>query len=86
MTVCTAHVRFRRESRHDLLRMSAFAVAIGGKADMRFCNVTRRLLTQADIAFRTTNMGKIELNREPTYYVAATKVSCVIGLARSIVI
>src|SRR5262245_21248610 len=34
---CAAHVRFRRESRHDLLRMSAFAVAIGGKADMAFC-------------------------------------------------
>jgi len=35
--VCGAHVCFRRESRHDLLRMSAFAVAIGGKADMTFC-------------------------------------------------
>jgi len=34
--VCGAHVCFRRESRHDLLRMSAFAVANGGKADMTF--------------------------------------------------
>src|SRR5262245_17013987 len=35
---CTAPVRFRGQSRHELLRMSAFAVAIGGKADMTFCN------------------------------------------------
>jgi hypothetical protein len=34
---CTAHVRFRGTSRHDHLRMSAFAVAIGGKADMALC-------------------------------------------------
>ena len=34
---CTAHVRFRGKSRHDRLRESAFAVAIGGKADMDFC-------------------------------------------------
>src|SRR5262249_40749895 len=34
---CTAHVRFRGQSGHDRLRMSAFAVAIGGKADMAFC-------------------------------------------------
>jgi hypothetical protein len=31
-------VRFRRRSGHDHCGMSAFAVAIGGKADMRFCN------------------------------------------------
>src|SRR5512143_1148386 len=31
---CSAHVRFRGQSRHDLLRESAFAVAIGGKADI----------------------------------------------------
>jgi hypothetical protein len=31
---CTAHVRFRGQSRHDLVRESAFAVAIGSKADM----------------------------------------------------
>ena len=37
MAECTAHVRFQGQSRHDLLRMSAFAVAIGGKADMRCC-------------------------------------------------
>jgi len=30
---CTAHVRFR----HDGLPISAFAVAIGGKADMAYC-------------------------------------------------
>jgi hypothetical protein len=34
---CIAHVRFRGESGHDRLRESAFAVAIGGKADMPFC-------------------------------------------------
>src|SRR4029450_3637838 len=37
---CTAHVRFWRESGHDRLRMSAFAVAIGCKADMAFCGIT----------------------------------------------
>src|SRR6185369_1633134 len=34
---CTAHVRFRGQSRHDFVRKSAFAVAIGGKADIAFC-------------------------------------------------
>ena len=34
---CGAYVRFRRQSRHDRLRMSAFAVAIGGKTDMPSC-------------------------------------------------
>jgi hypothetical protein len=34
---CAAHVRFRGQSRHDLVWMSAFAVAIGGKADMTYC-------------------------------------------------
>src|SRR5262245_50464063 len=34
---CTAHVRFRMQSGRDRLRMSAFAVAIGGKADMPCC-------------------------------------------------
>jgi hypothetical protein len=34
---CTAHVRFRGQSRHDLGGKSAFAVAIGGKADIAFC-------------------------------------------------
>ena len=37
MTVCAAHVRSRGQSRHHRLRTSAFAVAIGGKADMPFC-------------------------------------------------
>jgi ABC-type uncharacterized transport system substrate-binding protein len=32
-----AHVRFRAQSRHDQSRMSAFAVAIRGKADTPFC-------------------------------------------------
>ena len=40
---CTAHVRFRGKSRHDRLRESAFAVAIGGKADMRACSAHVRL-------------------------------------------
>ena len=34
---CTAHVRFQEGSGHDRLRISAFAVAIGGKADMAYC-------------------------------------------------
>jgi hypothetical protein len=34
---CTAHVRFWGKSGHDLVRKSAFAVAIGGKADMASC-------------------------------------------------
>jgi hypothetical protein len=33
---CTAHVRFWGQSRHGRLRESAFAVAIGCKADMLF--------------------------------------------------
>src|SRR5262249_57962561 len=33
---CTAHVRFWGQSGHDRLRMSAFAVAIGGEADIAF--------------------------------------------------
>ena len=33
----SAHVCFRGQSRHDRLRESAFAVAIGGKADIAFC-------------------------------------------------
>jgi hypothetical protein len=33
----TSNVRFRGESGHDRLRESAFAVAIGGKADVPFC-------------------------------------------------
>jgi hypothetical protein len=37
MAACSAHVRFRGQSGHDLVRKSAFAVAIGGKADMPFC-------------------------------------------------
>jgi hypothetical protein len=35
---CTAHVRFWGESGHDPGLMSAFAVAIGGKADMACCS------------------------------------------------
>jgi hypothetical protein len=34
---CTAHVRFRGQSRHDVWQKSAFSVAIGGKADMGLC-------------------------------------------------
>src|SRR5262245_38903586 len=37
MGYCTAHVRFRKQSGHGLSRKSAFAVAIGGKADMPCC-------------------------------------------------
>jgi hypothetical protein len=33
----TAHVCFWGKSGHDHLRMSAFAVAIGGKADIGYC-------------------------------------------------
>src|SRR5262249_23173396 len=34
---CTAHVRFWGQSGHDRLLMSAFAVAIRGRADMAYC-------------------------------------------------
>src|SRR5262249_51412297 len=34
---CGANVRFQGYSRHVRLRMSAFAVAIGGKADIAYC-------------------------------------------------
>jgi hypothetical protein len=34
---CTANVRFWGQSRHNDWQMSAFAVAIGGKADMGEC-------------------------------------------------
>jgi hypothetical protein len=34
---CAAHVRFRGQSGHDRLREFAFAVAIGGKADVPLC-------------------------------------------------
>jgi len=37
MGYCTAHVRFRGQSRHDGLLKSAFAVAIRGKADIAYC-------------------------------------------------
>jgi hypothetical protein len=37
ITSCTRNVCFREQSRHHRLRKSAFAVAIGGKADMTFC-------------------------------------------------
>ena len=39
---CAAHVRFRGQSGHDRLRKSAFAVAIGRKADMPFCTALVR--------------------------------------------
>src|SRR5262245_20865972 len=35
---CTAHVRFRRQSRHDDLPKSALAVAIGCEADNACCD------------------------------------------------
>jgi hypothetical protein len=35
---CTAHVRFWGQSGHDLVRKSAFAVVVGGKADMAYCD------------------------------------------------
>ena len=38
MASCTAHVRFRGQSRHALLRNFASAVAIGCKANMTFCS------------------------------------------------
>src|SRR5262245_1593567 len=34
ISVCGAHVPFRGQSRHDLVQESAFAVAIGGEADI----------------------------------------------------
>ena len=34
---CAAHVRFWGQSRHAFLREVAFAVAIGGRADMTCC-------------------------------------------------
>jgi len=34
---CTARVRFWGQSGHDPLRMSAFTVALGCKADIAFC-------------------------------------------------
>ena len=34
---CTANVRFRGKADMTFLREFAFAVAIGGKADMPFC-------------------------------------------------
>src|SRR4030095_5251692 len=43
---CTAHVRFRGSSGHELLRESAFAVANGGKADIRVRR-TCPLMTQS---------------------------------------
>jgi hypothetical protein len=43
MAECTAHVRFWGQSGHDFVRKSAFAVAIGGKADMAFCGANVRL-------------------------------------------
>ena len=46
---CTAHVRFRGESGHDRLRKSAFAVVIGGKADMTYCAAYVRFWPKADI-------------------------------------
>jgi hypothetical protein len=36
MSYCTGHVRFQRESGHARGQMSAFAVAIGCKADIRY--------------------------------------------------
>src|SRR5262245_57484470 len=41
ISLCTAHVRFRGQSRHGLLRGSAFAVAIRGKVDMTLCGAVR---------------------------------------------
>jgi hypothetical protein len=35
---CTTHVRYWGKSRHDGLPKSAFAVAIGGKANMACCS------------------------------------------------
>jgi hypothetical protein len=46
MSRCTAHVRFRGQSGHEFCGMSAFAVAIGGKADMPCCTAYV-LLTQS---------------------------------------
>jgi hypothetical protein len=39
----TAHVRFKVQSRHLHCAMSAFAVAIGGKADIAYCTAYVRL-------------------------------------------
>ena len=43
MDYCTAHVRFRGQSRHDHCHMSAFVVAIGCKADIACCSDHVRL-------------------------------------------
>jgi hypothetical protein len=40
---CTAHVRFQGQSGHDPSGESAFAVAIGSKADMGWCAAYVRL-------------------------------------------
>jgi hypothetical protein len=37
ITICAAHIRFQGQSRHGALPMSAFAVVVGGKADMPLC-------------------------------------------------
>jgi hypothetical protein len=42
MTVCTAHVRFQGQSGHYHCGMSAFAVAVEGKADIAFCGANVR--------------------------------------------
>jgi hypothetical protein len=43
MTYCAAHVRSRGQSRHDLGGKSAFAVALGGEADISRCGASVRL-------------------------------------------
>ena len=44
---CIAHVRFEGQSRHDLVRMSTFAVAIVKRTSLLHC--TCPLMTQSDI-------------------------------------
>jgi len=61
--------------------MSAFAVAIGGKADMRFCNAHVGFWPKADIEGEGpnhiyTNMTKVE---ELRFNLLAGKAFCVSG-------
>src|SRR6185369_17993014 len=64
---CTAHVRFRGQSGHDLVRKSAFAVAIGDKADMPFCTAYVRLCPKADILRRKLRRPPTAAPRHLTY-------------------
>jgi len=49
MDHCTAHVRFWGKCGQDLLRMSAFVVAMRCKADLTFLHCMSPLLTQSGL-------------------------------------